>query len=105
MAAKCNLAHAGDPRLIATLAVWLGIVLAAVILWLTGHFTGTDKRPTQDVARTSLTGAATVVLSGIGVGLESAVYAAVIIGAIVLSLIPVIVKSRNGGGIEVETAS
>ena len=36
----------------------------AIILWLTGHFTGTDKRPTSDVARTSLTGAATVVLVG-----------------------------------------
>ena len=48
-----------------------------------GHFTGTDKRPTKDVARTSLTGAATVVLSGIGVGLESAVYTAAIIGGAV----------------------
>jgi K(+)-stimulated pyrophosphate-energized sodium pump len=70
----------GDPRLVASLTVILGVVLAAIILWLTGHFTGTDKRPTMDVARTSLTGAATVVLSGIGVGLESAVYTAVIIG-------------------------
>ena len=74
------LALAGDPRLVASLTVILGVVLAAIILWLTGHFTGTDKRPTMDVARTSLTGAATVVLSGIGVGLESAVYTAVIIG-------------------------
>jgi K(+)-stimulated pyrophosphate-energized sodium pump len=73
----------GDPRLKAVAAVIIGIVLAAVILWLTGYFTGTDKRPTKDVARTSLTGAATVVLSGIGVGLESAVYTAVIIGAAV----------------------
>jgi K(+)-stimulated pyrophosphate-energized sodium pump len=72
-----------DPRVLATLAVLLGIVLASVILWLTGHFTGTDKKPTQDVAKTSLTGAATVVLSGIGVGLESAVYTAVIIAAAV----------------------
>ena len=32
--------------------------------------------PTMDVARTSLTGPATVVLSGIGVGFESAVYTA-----------------------------
>ncbi len=70
----------GDPRVIATVAVALGIVLAGVILWLTGHFTGTNKAPTRDVARTSLTGAATVVLSGIGLGLESAVYTAVIIG-------------------------
>ena len=73
----------GDPRLTALLAVIIGIVLAGIILWLTGHFTGTDKRPTQDVARTSLTGPATVVLSGIGVGLESAVYTAVIIGGAV----------------------
>ena len=72
-----------DPRILATAAVFLGIVLAGIILWLTGHFTGTDKKPTQDVARTSLTGAATVVLSGIGVGLESAVYTAVIIAAAV----------------------
>ena len=70
-------------RIRATLAVIIGIVLAGIILWLTGYFTGTDKRPTMDVARTSLTGAATVVLSGIGVGLESAVYTAVIIGGAV----------------------
>ena len=72
-----------NPRIAATLAVFIGITLAAIILMLTGHFTGTDKRPTMDVARTSLTGAATVVLSGIGVGLESAVYTTVIIGAAV----------------------
>jgi K(+)-stimulated pyrophosphate-energized sodium pump len=72
-----------NPRIVATLAVFIGIALAAVILMLTGHFTGTDKRPTMDVARTSLTGAATVVLSGIGVGLESAVYTTVIIAAAV----------------------
>ena len=76
----------GDPRITAVLAVVVGIVLAGIILWLTGHFTGTDKRPTKDVARTSLTGPATVVLSGIGVGLESAVYtAAIIAGAVYLA--------------------
>ena len=63
-------------------------MLAGIILWLTGHFTGTDKRPTMDVARTSLTGPATVVLSGIGVGLESAVYtAAIIAGAVYLAFL------------------
>jgi len=72
-----------NPRIAATLAVFIGIALAGIILLLTGHFTGTDKRPTKDVARTSLTGAATVVLSGIGLGLESAVYTTVIIGTAV----------------------
>lgn len=69
----------GDPRRAALLAVVLGIVLAAVILRMTGYYTGTDKRPTMDVARTTETGAATVILSGISLGLESAVYKVVTI--------------------------
>jgi K(+)-stimulated pyrophosphate-energized sodium pump len=73
----------GDPRLLATAAVVIGIVLAGVILALTGYFTGTDKKPVIDVGKTSLTGAATVILSGIGLGLESAVYTAGIIAAAV----------------------
>ena len=71
----------GDPRVIASLAVLIGVVLAGVILWVTGYFTGTTSKPTLHVARTTLTGAATVVLSGIGVGFESAVYTAGIIAA------------------------
>jgi K(+)-stimulated pyrophosphate-energized sodium pump len=74
----------GDPRWKATAAVIVGILLAVVILWVTGYFTGTESRPTNDVARTSLTGAATVVLSGIGVGLTSAVYTTLIIAVAVL---------------------
>ncbi|WP_421743429.1 sodium-translocating pyrophosphatase [Cellulomonas sp.] len=73
--------HPGDPRLIASVAVAIGVVLAGVILWVTGYFTGTTSKPTLHVARTTLTGAATVVLSGIGVGFESAVYTAGIIAA------------------------
>ncbi|WP_456826569.1 sodium-translocating pyrophosphatase [Cellulomonas sp. P5_E12] len=73
--------HAGDPRLIASVAVAIGVVLAGIILWVTGYFTGTTSKPTLHVARTTLTGAATVVLSGIGVGFESAVYTAGIIAA------------------------
>jgi len=70
-----------DPRVVASLAVLVGILLAGVILWLTGYFTGTDSKPTKHVAATSRTGAATVVLSGIGVGFESAVYTAGVIAA------------------------
>ncbi|WP_425955213.1 sodium-translocating pyrophosphatase [Xylanimonas sp. McL0601] len=70
-----------DPRLDAALAVAIGVVLAGVILWITGYFTGTTSKPTLHVAATSRTGAATVVLSGIGVGFESAVYTAGIIAA------------------------
>jgi len=75
--------HDGDPRALAALAVIVGIVLAGIILWLTGYFTGTNRRPVRDIGRTSLTGPATVILSGVAIGLESAVYAALIIAAAV----------------------
>ncbi|HWB66011.1 MAG TPA: sodium-translocating pyrophosphatase, partial [Mycobacteriales bacterium] len=70
----------GDPRVTAFVAVIIGIVLASVIQLLTGYFTETDRRPVQDIGRQSLTGPATVVLGGVSVGLESAVYSAVLIG-------------------------
>ena len=73
----------GDPRVIALVAVLIGIALAAVILALTGYFTGTEHRPVKDVGKTSLTGAATVILSGLSVGFESAVYTALVIGGAV----------------------
>jgi K(+)-stimulated pyrophosphate-energized sodium pump len=73
----------GNPALIALGAVLLGIVLAAVILSLTGYYTGTDYRPVKDVGKTSMTGAATVILSGLSVGFESAVYTALVIGTAV----------------------
>jgi len=71
----------GDPRVIALVAVVIGIVVAVLIQQLTGYFTDTNFRPVKDVGKTSLTGAATVVLSGIALGLESAVYSALLIGA------------------------
>jgi K(+)-stimulated pyrophosphate-energized sodium pump len=73
----------GNPALMATVSVLIGILLAAIILSLTGYFTGTEDKPVQDVGKTSLTGAATVILSGFAVGLESAVYTALVIAAAV----------------------
>ncbi|MBT2383024.1 sodium-translocating pyrophosphatase [Streptomyces sp. ISL-11] len=71
--------HGGDPRVLALVAVAIGIVLAALIQQLTGYFTETTRRPVRDIGKTSLTGPATVVLAGISIGLESAVYSAVLI--------------------------
>jgi K(+)-stimulated pyrophosphate-energized sodium pump len=73
----------GDPRIIASAAVVIGIVMAAGILALTGYFTGTEYKPVKDVGESSLTGAATVILSGLSVGFESAVYTTLVIGAAV----------------------
>ncbi|MFJ2606878.1 sodium-translocating pyrophosphatase [Streptomyces sp. NPDC087425] len=70
----------GDPRIFALVAVAIGIVLAALIQQLTGYFTETNRRPVRDVGTSSLTGPATVVLAGVSLGLESAVYTALLIG-------------------------
>ena len=72
-----------DPRLIAIIAVLIGLVLAAAIQLLTGYFTETSRRPVRDIGRASLTGPATVILAGFSVGLESAVYSALLIGGAV----------------------
>ena len=72
-----------NPQVIAIVSVLIGIVLAGAILWLTGYYTGTEDKPVQDVGRSSLTGAATVILSGISVGFESAVYTALVISGAV----------------------
>lgn len=73
----------GNPQTVAIGAVVIGIVLAAAIQALTGYFTETGRRPVQDIGKSSETGPATVVLAGISVGLESAVYSALLIGGAV----------------------
>lgn len=90
-----------NPRVLAIGAVLIGIALAAAIQVLTGYFTETGKRPVNDVAASSETGAATVILAGISIGFESAVYSAILIasavfgafllggGSIVLSLLAI----------------
>jgi len=90
-----------NPRILTFGAVLIGIALAAAIQLLTGFFTEVGKRPVNDVAASSKTGAATVILAGISVGFESAVYSGLLIasavfgafllghGSIVLSLFAV----------------
>ncbi|MFL1378252.1 MULTISPECIES: sodium-translocating pyrophosphatase [unclassified Nocardiopsis] len=81
-----EIAEAGtdpNPRFIAIAAVLIGLVLAAAIQLLTGYFTETDRRPVREIGESSETGAATVILSGISVGLESAVYSALLIAGAV----------------------
>jgi K(+)-stimulated pyrophosphate-energized sodium pump len=76
-------AYNGNPRWIAFGAVLIGIVLASAIQLLTGYFTETNRRPVRDIGQASETGAATVILSGISSGMESAVYSALLIGGAV----------------------
>jgi K(+)-stimulated pyrophosphate-energized sodium pump len=87
--------HSGNPRVFALIAVIIGIALAAIIQQLTGYFTETNRRPVRDIGKTSLTGPATVILAGVSVGLESAVYSAIIVAAAVYGVFLL------GGGITV----
>ncbi len=103
------LADAGNinPRVLAFGAVLIGIALAAAIQVLTGFFTEVGKRPVNDVAASSQTGAATVILAGIAIGFESAVYSALLIasavfgafllggGSIVLSLFAIAIAGTG----------
>jgi K(+)-stimulated pyrophosphate-energized sodium pump len=62
-------------------AVAVGLVLAQGVSRLTEYFTATHYRPVREIATSSETGPATVVLSGTSTGLESSVYAIVAIAA------------------------
>jgi K(+)-stimulated pyrophosphate-energized sodium pump len=77
------LSHGGSPRWLAIGAVLIGLVLASAIQLLTGYFTETNRKPVREIGESSETGAATVILSGISIGLESAVYSALLIGGAV----------------------
>ncbi|WP_205328291.1 sodium-translocating pyrophosphatase [Glycomyces sp. YM15] len=73
-----------NPQVFAIIAVVIGIALAAVIMALTGYYTDTRYKPTKAVSASTRTGAATNILSGFSLGLESAVYTALCIAAAVL---------------------
>jgi K(+)-stimulated pyrophosphate-energized sodium pump len=77
------LSHGGNPRLLAIGSVVIGLVLASAIQLLTGYFTETNRKPVREIGESSETGPATVILSGISIGLESAVYSALLIGGAV----------------------
>jgi K(+)-stimulated pyrophosphate-energized sodium pump len=75
--------HGGSPQWLAIGAVVIGLVLASAIQLLTGYFTETNRKPVREIGESSLTGPATVILSGVASGMESAVYAALLIGGAV----------------------
>lgn len=57
----------------------IGILLSQFISKLTEHFTTTEDKPVKDIVDSSLTGPATVILSGTAEGMESSVWAIVAI--------------------------
>ena len=60
-------------------------MLAGVIRWLTDQYTSTGHRPVGEMAYATKTGPATLILSGLGFGLESSVWAILAIAATILA--------------------
>ena len=60
-------------------AVVIGLVLAQALSHLTEYFTSTERAPVQEIAESTRTGPATVILSGTSSGLESTVWSIIAI--------------------------
>ncbi len=72
----------------APLAVVVGLVLAAVLDRLTNYFTSTQHQPVKDIRDAAHTGSATLILQGLVVGMESSVWAALVMaGTIMVSVL------------------
>ena len=69
--------YAGDWKLGALTTI--GVGLAVVFNPLTSYFTSTKKAPVKEIVESADTGTATVILSGLSTGMESSVWAAVVI--------------------------
>ncbi|MBI4467426.1 MAG: sodium-translocating pyrophosphatase [Acidobacteria bacterium] len=66
-------------------ACTMGIILALVTLWLTNRFTHPDFPSATETAYATRTGPATMLLTGMGTGMESTVWAILAIGLTILA--------------------
>jgi K(+)-stimulated pyrophosphate-energized sodium pump len=67
------------------LATVSGIILAIVLDKVTEYFTSTHFHPVKETSRASQTGSATNILSGLALGMESSVWAALVIAGSILT--------------------
>ncbi len=66
-------------------SVGIGIVLAIVLDEITKYFTDTHYKPVKEIAASSKTGSATLLLRGISEGFESAVWQTIVIAVTIIS--------------------
>ncbi|GAB4558392.1 MAG: sodium-translocating pyrophosphatase [Anaerolineae bacterium] len=71
------------------LSTTVGVILAIVIDRLTDYFTGTHGAPVQEIRKSTSGGPATTILSGLGVGYESTVWAIIVIALTIVSAIAI----------------
>jgi K(+)-stimulated pyrophosphate-energized sodium pump len=66
------------------IAIVVGVLLGQVVSRITQYYTSSSFKPVKDIAESGRTGPATVILSGISSGMESAVWAVVSIAIAIL---------------------
>ena len=69
------------------LATTMGVLLAICIDRITEYFTGTHGKPVREIRKSTNTGPATTILSGLAVGYESSVWSILVIAATIMSSI------------------
>ncbi|MCX5686247.1 MAG: sodium-translocating pyrophosphatase [Candidatus Omnitrophica bacterium] len=81
-------------------ATTLGVLLAITIDRLTEYFTGTEGKPVQEIRKSTNTGPATTILSGLSVGLESSVWSILVIAATIFGSILIFGTIPGSSGAE-----
>lgn len=65
-------------------AIAIGLVAGIVIGYITEHYTGTGKKPVIGIVRQSVTGSATNIIAGLGVGMMSTALPIIVLSAAIL---------------------
>ena len=66
------------------IAIMAGLLAGIIIGKVTEYYTSADFKPTQDLAGTSETGSATLIIGGLGLGMKSTALPVIIVGIAVL---------------------